>query len=929
MDAFTHTMDTFTQAWELAEDAAQELAVIATKLAIKESHNGLSQKAAKASFIKNLGLLAGYLQIIAVGCAKTELGGAETASTQDASLFKFLESLERLCTYPRGLPPLPSLDSISLLPKQFPTLYGLTSKIPSGTILVKLETALGSFFRSHQRAVKSYFSFLNQFSARINSPGDSDLIQTTATSPPHYDSPNDLPSHVQETLYRILAKYTPQQCCCLQFHESRLRLKDPIRGGNDNGTIAFDTVISRHPPVNEIHEIEWQHLQFQIPKKSSRKRAVAFATNHEESPSVFESTRADDSISVESHLRAIETVDHFCTILGERIGPAKILLKVKNETLERVPDPDEIEDDIAQEHSVPLTAMLEKTCLASRKKLILAYILANSFWKFYGSDWMASRWTAESVHFFRRGQGNDEGDEDSLSDSFLEESPYFSLTQTDNAPLLADYLETGGYLHRYPRLLALGAILVEIGRQKRMKGANRTKVSWFNSVEETNQCFYNIKRALDSARWPELDLQEEARKVYRTVVEDCSNPKIFQNLINPLERQDGLTVDERRAIIYRKIVLPLRNLLEKFEWVDKSGQVLDSNLREGPSSRGTATLLNTSDHQNTSRDKAELWLRKIQESEVTRSLCASFKQNRALGRIRVAVLDTGYDPSSIFFKAPDRRRRIQAWKDYVSSDSLRLDVDGHGTHVLSLMMKVAPAADIYVARVARGTPDLASSTLNIAEAILWAAKDCQADIISMSFGFDEEIFVNGEPAISNAISEALKVRNQRIIFFAAAANEGGNQPEMFPAKHPYVISMRGTDDKGWLQRFNPPPDYDGASCFMTLGQDVPGAALDRNGGGEVCKSGTSVSTPIAAGIAAMLLGYARLYEDELKQNFRPGEAWKSSQLWTMTGMRKLFGMLSTEMLDRWSYLSAERFLHETHELRICLLSLIISGRSGV
>jgi hypothetical protein len=45
----------------------------------------------------------------------------------------------------------------------------------------------------------------------------------------------------------------------------------------------------------------------------------------------------------------------------------------------------------------------------------------------------------------------------------------------------------------------------------------------------------------------------------------------------------------------------------------------------------------------------------------------------------------------------------------------RQDEDGHGTHVLSILMKVAPAANFYVARVARDTEDLVNSTINVAE----------------------------------------------------------------------------------------------------------------------------------------------------------------------------------------------------------------------
>lgn len=181
----------------------------------------------------------------------------------------------------------------------------------------------------------------------------------------------------------------------------------------------------------------------------------------------------------------------------------------------------------------------------------------------------------------------------------------------------------------------------------------------------------------------------------------------------------------------------------------------------------------------------------------------------------------------------------------------------------------------------------------------------------MSFGFDHEILVDGKPAISNAISEALRIRDQQILFFAAAANEGGNQPEMFPANNPQVISIRGTDHRGWLQRFNHPKGNTGIDCFMTLAQDVPGAGLSRDGGNEVCKSGTSVSTPIAAGIAAMLLSYARLYGDDLKrfQGDKPA-------LSTFSGMHSIFKKLSTDM-NGFYYLTADNFLFKgNHESRL-------------
>lgn len=195
----------------------------------------------------------------------------------------------------------------------------------------------------------------------------------------------------------------------------------------------------------------------------------------------------------------------------------------------------------------------------------------------------------------------------------------------------------------------------------------------------------------------------------------------------------------------------------------------------------------------------------------------------------------------------------------------------------------------------------------------------------MSFGFEEDSCVEGMPVISNAISDALQARNQRIIFFAAAANEGGNQAEMFPASHPQVISVRGTDDKGWSQPFNPPRGNENSRCIMTLGLDVPAAGLNRDGGGEVLKSGTSVSTPIAAGIAAMALAYARLYEADLERVLGPRAKRVAADVWTVAGIYRLLMEMSIEMIDRLYYLSATKFTTLSHELRVGMIAQAASA----
>ena len=124
----------------------------------------------------------------------------------------------------------------------------------------------------------------------------------------------------------------------------------------------------------------------------------------------------------------------------------------------------------------------------------------------------------------------------------------------------------------------------------------------------------------------------------------------------------------------------------------------------------------------------------------------------------------------------------------------------------------------------------------------------------MSFGFSDEVL-----CIRDAISHAEKIKQDKILFFAAANNDGLNMKEMFPAFLESVISVRGTSHNGsFVPQYNPATwshNY-GMKAYGTISQNVP---CDWTAG-KLKKSGCSVATTIMAAIAAVIIRFVSCEE---------------------------------------------------------------------
>ncbi|CAH0019890.1 unnamed protein product [Clonostachys rhizophaga] len=256
------------------------------------------------------------------------------------------------------------------------------------------------------------------------------------------------------------------------------------------------------------------------------------------------------------------------------------------------------------------------------------------------------------------------------------------------------------------------------------------------------------------------------------------------------------------------------------------------------------------------------------------------------GPVKIAVLDTGVDLEHEDFTKPARRRtkigrkrakgipektqreRIVAARNFVGEPGEENDVTdefGHGTHIAGLIMAVAPRAELYIAKVSTGkeiseAQQTAKASTKAAkrksrrpveDAIRWAIEQ-KVDIINLSLGFSQL----GSYELTRALDDAVNANG--IIVFAAAANHGNNNAIAWPARSPDLAICVSSGDKFQkLSPFAPQPSPD-FPMFVAPGEEVWSQWPTKLGGGFRKMSGTSVSTPIAVGMAAIILGFLNM-----------------------------------------------------------------------
>ena len=243
---------------------------------------------------------------------------------------------------------------------------------------------------------------------------------------------------------------------------------------------------------------------------------------------------------------------------------------------------------------------------------------------------------------------------------------------------------------------------------------------------------------------------------------------------------------------------------------------------------------------------------------------AAWDASAGLSGKTIAVVDTGVDRDH-----PDLTGRVLAGRDFANDDPDASDDNGHGTMVAGFAaaagnnrLGVAGAAwNARVLPVKVLDADGAGSDADVAAGITWAV-DQGADVINLSLG---------GPGTSAALEAAVDYAAVHgVVVVAAAGNDGFSTPS-YPAAYPSVLAVGATDWSGnvvWWSNYGPWVDL-AAPGYEVWSTALAAGAVESYEAG----SGTSFSSPLVAGVAALVRAKqptwtAQRVVEELEQSAR-------------------------------------------------------------
>lgn len=266
--------------------------------------------------------------------------------------------------------------------------------------------------------------------------------------------------------------------------------------------------------------------------------------------------------------------------------------------------------------------------------------------------------------------------------------------------------------------------------------------------------------------------------------------------------------------------------------------------------------------------------------------------------VTIAIVDTGVYPHPDFLRPESR---IIAFKDFVNNKTEAYDDNGHGTHCAGAALGNGfasdgqyrgPAFNASLAGVKALNKYGAESASTIIKGLEWCLLNRELyniRIVSLSLGYKASDSYREDP-VCQAVGKLVEAG---IAVFVAAGNDGPEgQTINSPGIHPAVITVGASDDKNTgniaddeVAEFSSRgPTVDGLTKpdLLAPGPSIISAKakkslLAKTSGDDtnlewyMNLSGTSMATPLCAGVGAQILeAYPELTPQQLKDKLSAG-----------------------------------------------------------
>jgi hypothetical protein len=218
--------------------------------------------------------------------------------------------------------------------------------------------------------------------------------------------------------------------------------------------------------------------------------------------------------------------------------------------------------------SISLATILEKRKLKDddQLKVLLSYLVAKAVWQFYDSHWMAEDWTKKTVHFMQERLSGVAGSQEIF---VLIHKPFItaeirplgphskSLPQKSSSPEDALAQILSGSSHIYPKILALGVMLLEILLGEGIEGHRTAECLDQNGQPLKNADHVTAGYLLSPLLWKKLKKTKNSSNV----------KELLKEAINICVRPDrdklGTDPEQVRMKLYTHVVAPLRQLFRE------------------------------------------------------------------------------------------------------------------------------------------------------------------------------------------------------------------------------------------------------------------------------------------------------------------------------------------------------------------------------